>query len=99
MVEAGALRTGPGKGPRDCHYNTHQGCAEWHIFGQLASGGCDAEITVEAAALRPLKGKPFTIGGFPSLDILWEGGISLRREDLYDDDDDDDDDDDEGRSC
>ena len=53
--------------------------------GQLPPGEYDAAITVATTAMRPPKGKPFTVENLPIHDIPWDGSVSLRREDLYDD--------------
>lgn len=37
-------------------------------------------------AVAPGPGKPFTMEGFPSRDLGWDGSISLRRKDMYGDD-------------
>lgn len=57
----------------------------WMPAGQLSPGEHDAVITVATAVPRPPKGKPFTMEDFPTHDIPWDGSVSLRREDLYDD--------------
>ncbi len=53
--------------------------------GQVPPGEHEAAITVITAAPKPPKGKPFTMEDFPIHDIPWDGSVSLRREDLYDD--------------
>ena len=53
--------------------------------GQLPPGEYEAAITVTTTATRPPKGEPFTMENSPIHDIPWDGSVSLRREDLYDD--------------
>lgn len=53
--------------------------------GQLPPGEHDVSITLEAATPKPPNGKPFTMNGFPIHNVLWDGSISLHREDMYDD--------------
>ena len=52
---------------------------------QLQLGGHEAVVTVATTTVRPPIGKPFTMVGFPTHDIPWDGRISFRREDTYDD--------------
>ena len=52
---------------------------------QFEPGEHEALITVATATVGLPKGKPFTMAGFPTYDIPWDGSISLRREDMYDD--------------
>lgn len=53
--------------------------------GQLPLGEHDAVIIVTTTAPRSPKGKPFTMENLPIHDTPWDGSVSLRREDLYDD--------------
>jgi hypothetical protein len=53
--------------------------------GELPSGEHEVAILVTTAPIRPSAGKPFTMADFPVHDVPWDGSISLRREDLYDD--------------
>ncbi len=53
--------------------------------GELPPGEHEITIWVIAAPIRPSAGKPFTMADFPVHDVPWDGSISLRREDLYDD--------------
>ena len=49
-------------------------------------GEHEVAITIAPAAAPRPPGKPFTMDDFPIHDEPWDGSISLRREDLYDDD-------------
>ena len=49
----------------------------------LPAGEYEASLTVAAS---PPPGKPFSMEGFPTHDMGWDGSISLRREDMYGDD-------------
>ena len=52
---------------------------------QLQPGEHEAVITVATTTVRLAIGKPFTMIGFPTYDVPWDGSSSLRREDMYDD--------------
>ncbi len=52
----------------------------------LPAGEYEAAITAAGPAPPPpWPGKPFTMEGFPLHDERWDGSVSLRREDMYDD--------------
>ena len=52
---------------------------------QLQPGEHDAVVTVATPTVRQPIGKPFTMVGFPTHDIPWDGSVPLRRESMYDD--------------
>ncbi len=52
---------------------------------QLPPGEHEATITLTTNTPRSPNGKPFTMENLRIHDTPWDGTISLRREDLYDD--------------
>ena len=59
------------------------GTISGHAPQGVPAGEHMATITV-APPRRP--GKPFTMEDFPIHDEPWDGSVSLRREDMYDED-------------
>lgn len=55
------------------------------ITGRAPRGVPAGEHMAAITVAAPL-GKPFTMEDFPLHDEPWDGSISLRREDMYDDD-------------